>query len=131
MTDLHLQENTWKLINKQNGEKMVKHTMRVISGLQPKQVDEMIDEYHLNMLQSDTGIILFEGELEDLRRATKHVVDVTLPPGPTVTEIKAAVDNFDVQLKQSGDGPQLHGTYEEINNAVNFIVDAMLERLEN
>ena len=110
---------------------MAKHTMRVLSGLQPKQVDEMIDEYHLNMLQSDTGIILFEGELEDLRRASKHVVDVTLPPGPTVTEIKAAVDNFDVQLKQSGDGPQLHGTYEEINNAVNFIVDAMLERLEN
>ena len=109
---------------------MVKHTMRVISGLQPKQVDEMIDEYHLNMLQSNTGIILFEGELEDLRRATKHVVDVTLPPGPTVTEIKAAVDNYDVQLKQSDVGPQLHGTYEEINNAVNYIVDLMKERLE-
>lgn len=109
---------------------MVKHTMRVISGLQPKQVDEMIDEYHLNMLQSETGIILFEGELEDLRNATKHVVDVTLPPGPTVTEIKAAVDNFDVQLKQSDAGPQLHGTYEEINNAVNYIVDLMKERLD-
>ena len=87
-------------------------------------------EYHLNMLQSETGIILFEGELEDLRRAVKHVVDVTLPPGPTVTEIKAAVDNFDVQLKQSNEGPQLHGTYEEINNAVNFLVDSMRERLD-
>lgn len=104
--------------------------MRVLSGLQPRQVDEMIDEYHLNMLQSETGIILFEGELEDLRRAVKHVVDVTLPPGPTVTEIKEAVDNFDVQLKQSNEGPQLHGTYEEINNAVNFIVDSMRERLD-
>ncbi len=104
--------------------------MRVLSGLQPKQVDEMIEEYHLNMLQSETGIILFEGELEDLRRAVKHVVDVTLPPGPTVTEIKAAVDNFDVQLKQSNEGPQLHGTYEEINNAVNFLVDSMRERLD-
>ena len=104
--------------------------MRVLSGLQPRQVDEMIDEYHLNMLQSETGIILFEGELEDLRRAVKHVVDVTLPPGPTVTEIKEAVDNFDVQLKQSNEGPQLHGSYEEINNAVNFIVDSMRERLD-
>ena len=104
--------------------------MRVLSGLQPKQVDEMIDEYHLNMLQSDRGIILFEGELEDLRRASKHVVDVTLPPGPTFTEIKEAVDNFDVQLKQSDSGPQLHGTYEEINNAVNFIVDIMTKRLD-
>lgn len=104
--------------------------MRVLSGLQPRQVDEMIDEYHLNMLQSETGIILFEGELEDLRRAVKHVVDVTLPPGPTVTEIKEAVDKFDVQLKQSNEGPQLHGTYEEINNAVNFIVDSMRERLD-
>lgn len=104
--------------------------MRVLSGLQPRQVDEMIDEYHLNMLQSETGIILFEGELEDLRRAVKHVVDVTLPPGPTVTEIKETVDKFDVQLKQSNEGPQLHGTYEEINNAVNFIVDSMRERLD-
>ncbi len=104
--------------------------MRVLSGLQPKQVDTMIDEYHLNMLQSDNGIILFEGELEDLRRATKHVVDVTLPPGPTLSEMKAAVDKFDVQLKQSNDGPQLHGTYEEINNAVNYIVDIMTERLD-
>lgn len=104
--------------------------MRVLSGLQPKQVDEMIEEYHLNMLQSETGIILFEGELEDLRRAVKHVVDVTLPPGPTVTEIKETVDKFDVQLKQSNEGPQLHGTYEEINNAVNFIVDSMRERLD-
>ncbi|RAP47033.1 MAG: hypothetical protein BZ135_03055 [Methanosphaera sp. rholeuAM6] len=109
---------------------MVKHTMRVLSGLQPKQVDQMINEYHLNMLQNERGIILFEGELEDLRRASKHVVDVTLPPGPTVSDIKAAVDNFDVQLKQSDSGPQLHGTYEEINNAVNFIVDIMTKRLE-
>lgn len=108
---------------------MVKHTMKVISGLQNKQVDDMISEYHLNMLQSDTGIILFEGELEDLRRAIKHVVDITLPPGPTITEIKAAVEKFDVQLKQSDEGPQLHGTYEEINNAINFIVDTMTERL--
>ncbi len=104
--------------------------MRVLSGLQPKQVDQMINEYHLNMLQNERGIILFEGELEDLRRASKHVVDVTLPPGPTVSDIKAAVDNFDVQLKQSDSGPQLHGTYEEINNAVNFIVDIMTKRLE-
>lgn len=109
---------------------MVKHTMRVLSGMRPKQVDEMIELYHLNMLQSDNGIILFEGELEDLRKATKHVVDVVLPPGPTITEIKSAVDSFDVKLKQSEDGPMLHGTYEEINNAVNFIVDAMTERLE-
>lgn len=109
---------------------MVKHTMRVLSGLQPKQVDVMISEYHLNMLQSDTGIILFEGELEDLRRAIKHVVDVTLPPGPTVSEIREAVDKFDVQLQQSDEGPQLHGTYEEINNAINYIVDLMKERLD-
>jgi hypothetical protein len=108
---------------------MVKHTMRVISGLVPKDADEMINEYHLNMLQTDKGIILFEGELEDLRRASKHVVDVTLPPGPTVSEIKEAVEKYDIQLKQSDAGPQLHGTYEEINNAVNFIVDLMKERL--
>lgn len=109
---------------------MAKHTMRVLSGLQPRQVDDMIEEYHLNMLQSDKGIILFEGELEDLRRASKHVVDVTLPPGPTVTEIKDTVDKFDVQIQQSENGPQLHGTYEEINNAVNYIVDLMKERLD-
>lgn len=109
---------------------MAKHTMRVLSGLQPRQVDNMIDEYHLNMLQDDRGIILFEGELEDLRRATKHVVDVTLPPGPTVTEIRETVEKFDVQLQQSEDGPQLHGTYEEINNAVNYLVDLMRERLD-
>ena len=108
---------------------MVKHTMRVISGIRPKQVDEMVDTYHLNMLQSDKGIILFEGELEDLRRASKHVVDVVLPPGPTVSEIKEAVDKYDVQLKQSEEGPQLHGSYDEINNAINFIVDTMKERL--
>lgn len=124
-----LPENTWKII-RYRVIKLARHTMRVLSGLQPKQVDTMIDEYHLNMLQSDNGIILFEGELEDLRRATKHVVDVTLPPGPTLSEMKAAVDKFDVQLKQSNDGPQLHGTYEEINNAVNYIVDIMTERLD-
>ncbi|MBR0472424.1 MAG: hypothetical protein IJI98_06975 [Methanosphaera sp.] len=109
---------------------MAKHTMRVLSGLQPRQVDTMIDEYHLNMLQSDRGIILFEGELEDLRRAIKHVVDVTLPPGPTVSELKETVEKFDVKLQQSDDGPQLHGTYEEINNAVNYLVDIMSERLD-
>ena len=108
---------------------MVKHTMRVISGLNPKHADEMINQYHLNMLQDRKGLILFEGELEDLRLASKHVVDVVLPPGPTISEIKDAVDNFDVQLKQSDDGPVLHGSYEEINNAVNYIVDAMSERL--
>ncbi|RAP53193.1 MAG: hypothetical protein BZ138_01640 [Methanosphaera sp. rholeuAM270] len=74
--------------------------------------------------------MLFEGELEDLRRATKHVVDVTLPPGPTVSEIRETVEKFDVQLKQSEDGPQLHGTYEEINNAVNYLVDIMKERVD-
>ncbi|MCD7781703.1 MAG: hypothetical protein LUG89_03280 [Methanosphaera sp.] len=109
---------------------MVKHTMRVISGMQPTQVDEMIEEYHLNMLRTDKGLLLFEGELEDLRRASKHVVDVTLPPGPTVTEIKEAIDKFDLELKQSDDGPKLHGPLDKINDAVNFMVDSMTERLD-
>ena len=108
---------------------MARHTMRVLSGINPRQVDVVIEKYHLNMLQNDKGIILFEGELEDLRSASKHVVDVVLPPGPTVSEIKAAVDKFDVQLKQSDEGPQLHGSYDEINNAVNYIVDIMTERI--
>ena len=51
-----------------------KHTMRVLSGMQPRQVDEMISKYHLNMLQTREGLLLFEGELEDLREAAKHVV---------------------------------------------------------
>ncbi|MBE6492984.1 MAG: hypothetical protein E7Z84_00035 [Methanosphaera stadtmanae] len=108
---------------------MVKHTMRVLSGMQPRQVDEMIEKYHLNMLQTDKGIILFEGELEDLRKASKHVLDVTIPPGPTVSEIKDAVDKFDVKLKQSNDGPQLHGQLTEINDAFNYLVDRIQERL--
>ncbi|MGN1322045.1 hypothetical protein [uncultured Methanosphaera sp.] len=107
-----------------------KHTMRVLSGMQPKQVDDMITEYHLNMLQTDKGILLFEGELEDLRRASKHVVDVTLPPGPTVSEIKETVDKFNIELKQSDDGPQFHGTLYDINDAVNYLVDLMKERLD-
>ena len=41
-----------------------KHTMRVLSGMQPRQVDEMISKYHLNMLQTREGLLLFEGELE-------------------------------------------------------------------
>ena len=109
---------------------MVKHTMRVLSGMQPRQVDEMIMEYHLNMLQTADGILLFEGELEDLRRATKHVVDVTLPPGPTVTEIKEAVDKYNLKLKQSDEGPQLHGRLVDVNDAVNYIVDLMQERID-
>lgn len=108
---------------------MVKHTMRVLSGMNPRQVDEMISKYHLNMLQTDKGILLFEGELEDLRAASKHVVDVTLPPGPTVSEIQEATNKFDVQLKQSEDGPQLHGKLIDINDAINYIVDIMSERL--
>ena len=108
---------------------MVKHTMRVLSGMNPRQVDEMISKYHLNMLQTDKGILLFEGELEDLRAASHHVVDVTLPPGPTVTEIQQAVQKFDVKLKQSEDGPQLHGRLVDINDAINYIVDIMSERL--
>lgn len=108
---------------------MVKHTMRVLSGMNPRQVDEMISEYHLNMLQTDKGILLFEGELEDLRNASKHVVDVVLPPGPTVTEIQEAVEKFDVKLKQSNDGPMLHGRLIDINDAINYIVDIMSERL--
>lgn len=103
--------------------------MRVLSGMQPRQVDQMIDEYHLNMLQTDKGIILFEGELEDLRRAAQHVVDVTLPPGPTTSEIKETVDKFDVKLKQSEEGPQLHGKLIDINDAINHLVDLMSERL--
>ncbi len=108
---------------------MVKHTMRVLSGMNPRQVDEMISKYHLNMLQTDKGILLFEGELEDLREASKHVVDVVLPPGPTVSEIQDAVEKFDVKLKQSEDGPQLHGRLIDINDAINYIVDTMTERL--
>ena len=108
---------------------MVKHTMRVLSGMNPRQVDEMISEYHLNMLQTDKGILLFEGELEDLRAASQHVVDVTLPPGPTVSEIQQTVEKFDVKLKQSEDGPQLHGRLVDINDAINYIVDIMSERL--
>ncbi|AWX32546.1 hypothetical protein [Methanosphaera sp. BMS] len=108
---------------------MVKHTMRVLSGMNPRQVDEMISKYHLNMLQTDKGILLFEGELEDLREASKHVVDVILPPGPTVSEIQDAVEKFDVKLKQSEDGPQLHGRLIDINDAINYIVDTMTERL--
>ena len=96
-----------------------KHTMRVLSGMQPRQVDDMITEYHLNMLQTDKGLLLFEGELEDLRRASKHVVDVTLPPGPTVSEIKETVDKFNIELKQY-----------DINDAVNYLVDLMKERLD-
>ena len=98
---------------------MVKHTMRVLSGMNPRQVDEMISKYHLNMLQTDKGILLFEGELEDLREASKHVVDVVLPPGPTVSEIQDAVEKFDVKLKQSEDGPQLHGRLIDIDDAIN------------
>ena len=108
---------------------MVKHTVRVLSGMNPRQVDEMISKYHLNMLQTDKGILLFEGELEDLREASKHVVDVVLPPGPTVSEIQDAVEKFDVKLKQSEDGPQLHGRLIDINDAINYIVDTMTERL--
>ncbi|MBE6487742.1 MAG: hypothetical protein E7Z86_03405 [Methanosphaera stadtmanae] len=108
---------------------MVKHTMRVLSGMQPRQVDEMIVEYHLNMLQTADGILLFEGELEDLRRASKHVVDVTLPPGPTVSEIKETIDKFNLKLKQSDEGPQLHGPLIDVNDAVNYLVDLMKERL--
>ncbi|RAP51240.1 MAG: hypothetical protein BZ133_03600 [Methanosphaera sp. SHI613] len=108
---------------------MVKHTMRVLSGMDPKQVDEMISEYHLNMLQTDRGILLFEGELEDLRKASKHVVDVVLPPGPTVSEIQEAVGKFDVKLKQSENGPQLHGRLIDINDAINYLVDIMSERV--
>lgn len=103
--------------------------MRVLSGMNPRQVDEMISKYHLNMLQTDKGILLFEGELEDLREASKHVVDVVLPPGPTVSEIQDAVEKFDVKLKQSEDGPQLHGRLIDINDAINYIVDTMTERL--
>lgn len=97
--------------------------------MNPRQVDEMISKYHLNMLQTDKGILLFEGELEDLREASKHVVDVVLPPGPTVSEIQDAVEKFDVKLKQSEDGPQLHGRLIDINDAINYIVDTMTERL--
>lgn len=106
-----------------------KHTMRVLSGMQPRQVDEMISKYHLNMLQTREGLLLFEGELEDLREAAKHVVDVTLPPGPNVSEIKETVNKFNIQLKQSDEGPQLHGTLYDINDAINYLVDIMKERL--
>lgn len=106
-----------------------KHTMRVLSGMQPRQVDEMISKYHLNMLQTREGLLLFEGELEDLRKAAKHVVDVTLPPGPSVSEIKETVNKFNIQLKQSDEGPQFHGTLYDINDAINYLVDIMKERL--
>ncbi len=109
---------------------MAKHTMRIISGMQPSQVDEMMTTYGLDMIQTKEGIVMFEGELEDLRHATKHVVDVTIPPGPTVSEIKQTVDKYDISLKQSDDGPQFHGTLYEINEAVNYIVDLMTERLD-
>ncbi len=107
-----------------------KHTMRVITGMQPSQVDEMIQEYHLNMVRTADGIPLFEGELEDLRSASEHVIDVIIPPGPTVTDIKEAVDKFDLQLKQSDEGPMLHGKLIDINDAVNYLVDKMNERLD-
>lgn len=103
--------------------------MRVLSGMQARQVDDMIVEYHLNMLQTTDGILLFEGELEDLRRASKHVVDVTLPPGPTVSEIKEAIDKYNLELKQSEEGPQLHGQLVDVNDAINYLVDLMQERV--
>ncbi|WP_303235363.1 hypothetical protein [Methanosphaera cuniculi] len=108
---------------------MAKHTMKIISGMQPTQVQTLIDTYSLQMVQTKEGLIYLEGELEDLRHATKHVVDVTLPPGPTVTEIKNAVDKYDIALKQSDDGPVFHGTLFEINEAINYLVDQMSERL--
>lgn len=109
---------------------MAKHTMKVLSGMQPSQVTDLMDTYNLNMMQTKEGIVYFEGELEDLRHATKHVVDVVLPPGPTVSEIKNTVDKYDITLKQSDDGPMFHGTLYEINEAINYIVDLMSERLD-
>ncbi len=107
-----------------------KHTMRVITGMQPRQIDRMIEKYHLNMLRTPEGIPLFEGELEDLRSASKEVIDVTLPPGPTVSEIKEAIDKYNLELKQSEEGPRLHGRLIDINDAVNYLVDKIAERIE-
>jgi hypothetical protein len=104
------------------------HKMRVLSGLQPRQVDEIMQTYNLRMIQTDKGL-LFEGELEDLRHAANHVVDVTIPPGPTISEIKSAVEGSDVKIKQTDDGPQFHGTMNDINKAINNIVDQMNERI--
>ena len=56
-------------------------------------------------------------------------MDVTLPPGPNVSEIKETVNKFNIQLKQSDEGPQFHGTLYDINDAINYLVDIMKERL--
>lgn len=109
---------------------MAKQTMKVLSGMRPSQVDEMLREYDLNMIQTREGMVYFEGELEDLMSATKHVVDVVLPPGPTVSEIKETVGKYDIELKKSDDGPMFHGTLYEINEAINYMVDLMCERLD-
>ncbi|MDO5851268.1 MAG: hypothetical protein Q4Q23_02125 [Methanobacteriaceae archaeon] len=105
------------------------HRMKVLIGIPPKQVNEIMEEYHLNMLETKKGLV-FEGELEDLRAASNHFVDYLLPPGPTESEIQEAVDKYDVQLKQTEMGPTLQGTMYNINEAILYIIDVLEKRID-
>lgn len=56
--------------------------------------------------------------------------EMMIPAGITGQILANVMDKFDVEVKQTDDGPVLYGEKETLENAQDFIVKALNERIK-
>jgi hypothetical protein len=56
--------------------------------------------------------------------------EMMIPAGITGQILANVMDKFDVEVKQTDDGPVLYGEKEALENARDFIVKALNERIK-
>lgn len=58
-----------------------------------------------------------------------ELFEMKLPNGVGEQMLAHAIDQFDVELKQTEYGPKLLGKYEELEKVQDFLMNAIQERL--
>jgi hypothetical protein len=56
--------------------------------------------------------------------------EMRIPPGVTERLVAQVITHFNLELKNTDDGPLLYGKKEDLENAQDYIVKALNERLK-
>jgi hypothetical protein len=60
----------------------------------------------------------------------EEMYEMRIPAGVPGTIIGMAIEQFNLELKHTDDGPYLYGKKEDLENAQDFIVKSLNERLK-
>jgi hypothetical protein len=60
----------------------------------------------------------------------KMMYEMRLPPGVTERLVAQVITKFNLEIKNTDDGPLLYGKKEDLENAQDYIIKALNERLK-